>query len=845
MSSILESLGLSLPFTDPVLTFATVMVIVLIAPLLFKRIGVPGIVGLIVFGAIAGESILGLLEVNPTFELLGRVGLLYLMFTAGLSLDLNQFVKYKSRSLVFGLLSFFFPMVLALLAGTYVLGYELSTSLLIGAVVGSHTLLAYPVAEKLGITKNLAVTMTMGGTMVTDLVSLLVLAIVAATVEGATGLGFWATFAGLVVAYGVIVALVLPRLGRWFFRNVRNQPDMEFVFLLAVVFVTAYMAEVVYLAPIIGAFFAGIILNRLVPERSPLMLRIKFVGDALFIPFFLVYVGLLVDVGVLVEGFEVIGMALVLAGMVWIGKLIAAKLVQWIYGYTSDEGWTVFGLSTPQSAATLAVTLVGFELGLFDEALLNAVVVLILLTCLVGPWLVDQYGRRVAVQEEKKPYEPTEAPQRILVPLANPETSEDLVDVAVYIRNPNSEEPLYPLSIAREGGNQEAEVAAAEKLLSRAVLHAATADVPVRPGTRIDLNVANGIRRAIEEDRISTVVIGWGGDNTARRYIFGSVLDQLLDETEEMVLVCRIMQPLNTTRRLLLAIPPYADREPGFSDAIRAMKIMANQIGAEFIVFTTETSATIQLPLIEEVKPEVPVQHVPLAQWVDLMTTLDDTVKENDLFTLLNVRGGSVAWRASLDRLPRLIAQRFARNSDITLYAPSLPVATLTQKGKRQQHGLPENLLQVAQIKTDGSGEQADGLLQTVLARDMGMQRATAEQLADSFTGSGDNYAPELMSGAALYHLHTPLVDEPMLFAGVSREGLSLPRTSLPVHLLLVLLVPQKASTNEYLDLVTAVAKLVTREKIDTLATLTELDKAHAVLMEPSDRSAVTSKAES
>ncbi|NBC01286.1 MAG: universal stress protein [Bacteroidetes bacterium] len=842
MQPFLESLGLSLPITDPVLTFATVMVIVLVAPLLFKRLGVPGIVGLIVFGAVAGESVLGLLQVDNTFELLGRVGLLYLMFTAGLSLDLNQFVKYKSRSLVFGLLSFLFPMALALSVGVQLLNYETATALLIGAVVGSHTLLAYPIAEKLGITKNLAVTMTMGGTMVTDLVSLLVLAIVAATVEGATGLGFWATFAGVVLAYGVLVALLLPRLGRWFFRNVRNQPDMEFVFLLAVVFVTAYMAQVAYLAPIIGAFFAGIILNRLVPERSPLMLRIKFVGDALFVPFFLVYVGLLVDVAVLVEGTEVVLLALILAAVVWVGKLIAAKGVQWLYAYTPDEGWAIFGLSTPQSAATLAVTLVGFELGLFDEALLNAVVVLILLTCLVGPWVVERFGRRVAIQEEQKPYEASEAPQRILVPLANPETSEDLVDMAVYIRNPNSEEPVYPLSIAREGGNQEAEVAAAEQLLSRAVLHAATADVPVRPGTRIDLNVANGVRRAIDEYRISTVVIGWSGDNTARRYIFGSVLDQLLEETEEMVLVCRITQPLNTIRRMLLAIPPYADREPGFADAVRAMKIMANQIGAELLVLTTATSARIQVPVIQALRPEVPVEPIALTQWSDLMRTLDETVKEDDLFSLLSVRSGSVAWRASLDRLPRLIAQRFAQTSDVTLYAPERPVSKLTQTGQKRPQTITEDMLQVSRLRSEADAQPAEQVMEQVLAQDMGLRPETAQHLAASFTEDGDNYAPELMAGAALYHLHLPLVaDEPLLVAGLSAEGLSLPRTSQPVHVLLILLVPKTASTDRYLDLVTGVAKLLTREKVETLRTTDDIDEARRLLLEPVQTPAVAS----
>ncbi len=842
MQELLGSLGIQLPVTDPVLTFAIVMLIVLLAPLLFKRIGIPGIVGLIIFGAIAGESVLGLLQVDNTFELLGRVGLLYLMFMAGLSLDLNQFVKYKSRSLVFGLLSITFPMGLALAAGAWLLDYSLATSLLVGAVVGSHTLLAYPVAERLGITKNLAITMTMGGTMVTDLVSLLVLAVVAATVEGAVGLGFWALFAVLVIVYGVGVTLLLPRLGRWFFRSVRNQPDMEFVFLLAVVFVTAYLAEVVYLAPIIGAFFAGIILNRLVPERSPLMLRIRFVGDSLFIPFFLIYVGLLVDVAVLVEGVEVLALALVLAGLVWAGKLMAAKSVQWIYGYTSDEGWAVFGLSTPQSAATLAVTLVGFEIGLFDEALLNAVILLILLTCLVGPWLVERYGRRLALQEEKKPFDASEAPQRILVPLANPETSEDLIDMAVFIRNPNSEEPVYPLSVAREGANQEAEVAAAEKLLSRAVVHAAAAEVQVRPGTRIDLNIASGIRRAIHEYRISTVVIGWGGDNTARQYIFGSVLDQMLDESEEMIFVCRITQPLNTTKRILLLVPPYADRENGFGDAVRAMKIMANQIGAEFIVLTTEESGELQIPMIEQVKPEVPVQHVSLGTWGELLPQLDETVREDDLLTLLSVREGSVAWRASLDRLPALIAQRFSEQTYVTLYSAMKSVAMLTKKERQVLQELPASLLQPERITFQVESQAPDQVLKHIMESDGALPSASAGALAAILSHRDPNYAPELMEGAALYPSHTSLVEEPMLFVGISPDGVRLPRTSKPVHLVLILLVPKELSSERFLEYVSSVASLVSRKKIDTLRESASSEQVQQLLLEPRDMATVASE---
>ena len=823
---------LELPITDPILTFAVVMLIVLVAPLLFKRMGIPGIVGLIVFGAIAGESVLGLFEVNETFELLGRVGLLYLMFMAGLSLDLNQFVKYKSRSLVFGLLSIFFPLVLAVGIGTSVLDYSMATSLLIGAVVGSHTLLAYPVAERLGITKNLAVTMTMGGTMVTDLVSLLLLAIVAATVEGAVGLSFWLIFAGLVLAYGVGVAYILPRLGRWFFRTVRDQPDLEFVFLLAVVFTTAYLAEVVYLAPIIGAFFAGIILNRLVPDRSSLMLRIKFVGDSLFIPFFLIYVGLLVDVGVLIEGFEVAGLALVLAGLVWAGKLIAAKLAQWFYQYTADEGWTIFGLSTPQSAATLAVTLVGFEIGLFDEALLNAVVVLILLTCLVGPWLVERFGRRVALQEEQKPYDAEQAPQRILVPLSNPDTAEDLIDLSVLLHDSMSEEPIYPATVV--SGDSPERVAQGEELLSRAVLRVSASEMTAVPITRVDLNIAGGIRRAMKENRISTVVIGWHGGSSARQYIFGSVLDQLLEETREMVVVSRVARPINTHDRLLLAAPPYAEREAGFPDAIRALKILSDRAGMELVLLTPEHARETLQRRMEEINPSVPITSHPLPRWKQLMETLDTLATPSDMIVLLSEREGSLAWRPSLDRMPGIIVSRFEENTFLTTYMAERPFSALIGKeAKKLGPDVLRRAIKRAHVTIGLEQESVQEVLRQVVAPILSVVDGQIDRIVRDLAVENEDYAPEISPGIVVYHEHAKRIEETLLFAGISREGLRIPRASGPVHVVLVFIGASGLSAEGYLNRLSVITEITSSEEtVEALRQCTNSEEARDVLMQ-------------
>lgn len=572
---------LPFPITDPVLVFGMVMLIIFTAPLLFRRYKIPGIIGLILFGAIAGPSAMGILERDATMVLLGTVGLIYLMFMAGLSIDLNQFNKLRSRSLVFGLFSFFLPQMMALVVGLYLLGYSLETALLLGSIVGSHTLLAYPLARRLGITKNKAVTMAMGGSIVTDLISLVVLAVVMASIGGELDGIFWFKFVSMLLLFGASVLYVLPRIGRWFFRTVQNDSSTEYAFLLCCLFISAAVAQAIGLAPIIGAFLAGLALNSLVPENSTSMLRIQFVGDALLVPFFLISVGMLVDFSVLLSSFEVWIYAFVFTSLVLVGKVGAAWIIRAIFKYSKTEFGVVAGLTTPQAAATLAVTLVGFEAGLFSQNAVNAVIVMILITCIIGPILVENYGRKLAVEDEDDDLMgPSIGHHRILVPLSNPSTATALIDLAMMIRDPSSLEPLHPLIVARDGDDVQAQVANSEKMLGHAVIHATAANIPVLPVTRVDLNIASGIERAIKELRISAIVIGWNGQVSTQQRIFGSVLDQLMAETNQLLLVSKLEKPINTNTRIFVIIPPLVEREVGFSSALRSMKFLSNQIGA-------------------------------------------------------------------------------------------------------------------------------------------------------------------------------------------------------------------------------------------------------------------------
>jgi len=796
-----------------------------LAPILVRKIKVPGLVGIILAGTVVGPSILGLLERDSTIELLGTVGLLYLMFMAGLSIDLNRFEKLRNQSIGFGTISYIFPAVGAYFAGIHLLNYSVESSLLLGAIVGSHTLLAYPIIERLGITKNTAVTMSMGGTLVTDTLSLGILAVIAGTVGESQGAGYWTAFAISIGVFLTAAIIILPRLGRWFFRNMKHDTYVDFVFMMAVLFSTAFLAELAGLASIIGAFIAGLLLNRLVPMNGTLMNRIQFVGNSMFIPFFLISVGMLVDVQVLAS-LEVWLIAILFTALVFVGKGVSSLIVKLIKGFSNAEGYVIFGLTTPQSAATLAVTLLGFDLGFFNHTAVNAVVILILITCLVGPWLVEKYGRDVAIQEEKKPYEPSESPQRILVPLANPETSDTLMDIAFMIRDEKSAQPVFPLTVARDGKDVETQVAKGEKMLSHAVIHAAAAEVPVNPVTSVDYNIANGIARAVSENLGSVVIIGWNGTTSTKSRIFGSILDQLLLEIDEMVMVSRISKPISTHTRILIAVPPFASTESGFSGAIRSLKLMADQTGDQLVfVLTSEQKEYVQ-KRIEKVKPNLETEFQTIEKWSDLPSWLDKTVHDDDIFVLISAREGSLSWRPALDRLPRVVAQRYPELSFITVY----PSEAETDSGGLNQD-MNLKLLDQDRIYLTDTGENIEQVLIEMLKTEVSVDKKDIEQLVLKLLNSSRDYSPELMSGVVLYDAHTSLVSKQMLIKGIVRNGFQVPKTASKAYVVLLLLSPKEMRVREHLKGVNTVARLIRPgESLERLKNVDTKDEIYSIL---------------
>ncbi|MEX0719714.1 MAG: cation:proton antiporter [Balneolaceae bacterium] len=794
---------LSFPFTDPVLVFATVMLIVLIAPLLFRLIKIPGMVGHIVAGIIVGPHAIGMLQRGATMELLGTVGLLYLMFTAGLEIDLNGFKKNKSKSIVFGFASFLLPQITGMFLFLLVMDFSWQSSILIGSVFASHTLLAYPIISRFGASKNSAVTLTVGGTILTDVFALLVLAIISGSAEGNLDTAFWLRLILSLSAFVGVVIFTVPRIGKWFFKYQSEEDISQFIFVMAVVFTSSFLATLAGVEAIIGAFLAGLTLNRLIPEKSVLMNRVQFVGNALFIPFFLIATGMLVDLNILFEGMAAWTVAGLMLGTVLLTKFSAAQLASSIYKYDKNEKMVIFGLSVPQAAATLAAALIGYELEIFNEFVLNGTILMILATSIIGPWFVERYGRKVAAKEEKE-YNPDDAPQRILVPLANPETADTLMDIAMMIRHPGSDEPLYPLTVTSDGRDVGAQVARSEKMLSHAVVHATAADLPVEPVTRIDNSISTGIVRAVKELRISEIVIGWNGTVSAKSRIFGSILDRLLDNTDEMVIVASINRPISLTDRVVLAVPPHAELEPGFYAALDSIKTFISQIGAIAVILATDQNMEAIKENIEKGSTDLDAKYINLTEWDQLLSSEHIQLKEKDLLVLLNAREGYVSWQPSLERLPRKISTYFPDSNFLVVYPfESRERIPTSKKTIPLSYTGSIPAIDEDHIVLDQDIKEYQEALRVILEKKFGDKKRKINSLTAKISELKPDNGQRELPGFILHHIKNAEVEKPTLLMGVFPNGITHQSTTNEIRCVVILLLPKNITFRQTMNSIT------------------------------------------
>ena len=669
-------LSLELPITDPTWIFLLVLLIILFAPILLTKLRIPHIIGMILAGLAIGEHGFNILVRDSSFELFGKVGVYYIMFLAGLEMNMADFKKNRGKAVALGLLAFIIPISIGMVTNVLLLKYSLITSILLASMYASHTLVAYPIVIRYGISRQRSVSIAVGGTAVTDTLTLLVLAVISGVFKGEAGGLFWLWLVVRFVVLAMLIMYFLPRVGRWFFRRYDDNV-MQYIFVLAMVFFGAGLMELIGMEGILGAFLVGLVLNRLIPHVSPLMSHLEFVGNALFIPYFLIGVGMLIDVKVIFGGGDALKVAGVMIVVALGGKWIASWLTQKIYRMSVLERELMFGLSNAQAAATLAAVLVGYNIilpdgsRLLNEDVLNGTVLLILVTCIVSSFTTERAARKMAMGEAHPEEDRSREPEKILIPVANPNTIEYLMNLSLVIRDPKQKDNLLALNVINDHSGTEALEQQGKRYLERAAKITASAGVELKCISRYDLNIAAGIIHTAKEHGATDVIIGLHWKVNIVDSFFGMLTESLLKGLHREVMVARFLIPINTLRRIIVAVPPKAEYEAGFQKWGDHFCRMGTPLGCRVPFFANEQTGNLLQALVKKKHSNTLTEFPRLDEWEDLLL-LTGQVNYDHLLVVISARRGSISYDSSFEKLPSQLGRYFTNNSLIVLYPDQL-----------------------------------------------------------------------------------------------------------------------------------------------------------------------------
>lgn len=791
------------PITDPILVFTILALMILVAPVFYEKWRIPDLVLLLGFGALLGPNGLHVLERSTAVTLLGAVGMIFIMFLAGLEIDLYRFSRSYKKSIVFGFLTFIIPQTLGTLAGLYVLRMDLRTSLLLASMFASHTLLAYPLAGRLGIARSEPVAIAVGATMITDTLALLVLAVIADSARGIDlTFGFWATIVFGMLGLTVLILKGVPFMARWFFQRVSEKSNAQFLFVMVVLCGGSYLSHFARVEPIVGAFLTGAAFNRLIPEHSPLMSRMTFAGHTLFIPFFLISVGMLVDFRLMLTGTRSWLVGATMVGTVVLTKYIAAQLAGKLFGYSRAAGQVMFGLSVVQAAATLAAVMIGHQLEIFDDAVLNGAIAMIVVSCPLGFWAVSRFGREMAMEAPVQAT-PVRSEQRLLVSVANPESAARLLDMTFLLRNTARPGGIYPLTVIKETDNMDEAVARGEALLGQCSAHAASADMSVIPELRVSANISDGMIQAARELRSSTVIMGWAEEHSASIRIFGTVMHNLVGNCPSRLLFCRLVCPLNTTKRVLVPFPAMALKLRDLSSIARDIKMLTHQAGAELRIYAADPDLAGLLALLKETKPSCRITAVKESSWADTAQTLFSEVKPDDLILLPFDRHSGYLWTPAMDHFPEMIADRFPQVNLLVFY-PSMPTSEDDSEREPEAQDDEFPVLIPADITAEYTFEQA---LTRMTEDAFSGNPEPAGEAFKHLLNSAQSYPVELSPGIVLVHARCGDLEHPLIMVCHAPQGCPLPDVPVPPKILLVLLGAQSCSPEQHLRTLFLVAK--------------------------------------
>ena len=662
------------PITDPTLIFFVVLLMILLSPIIMGRLRIPHIIGMVLAGVLVGKYGLNILGRDASFELFGRVGLYYIMFLAGLEMDMEGLKKNRNRVMIFGMLTFLVPFAMTYFMGVSLLGYIPLASLLLAPIMASNTLIAYPIVGRYGLTRHTSSTLSVGSSMMALFMALIVMASIVNSFHGNGGILFWLLFILKFVVYCVGLIMVIPRVTRWFLRRY-SDAVMQFIFILAVVFLSAALSDAVGLEGIFGAFMSGLILNRFVPKVSPLMNRIEFTGNALFIPYFLIGVGMLINVRLLFAGSKILWVVFCIVFFGTLGKAVAAYLAARIFRMSWLAGHMMFGLTSAHAAGAIAMVMVGRRLEvapgqyLFGDEVLNGIVIMILFTCVISTVITERAAQRLRLQEkEDQNMMKNLDDEKILIPVKYPEYSDNLVTMATLMRNPRLKRELVALNVVYDDVNMRHNQAEGQRLLDHLCHLASASDVPMVTQVRVAANIANGIKHAFKEFQASEILMGLHFHKEINRSFWGEFTRSLYNGLSRQIIVTRILQPLNTIRRIQVAIPSRAEFEPGFYRWLERLARMAGNLECRIAFHGRNETLQLVNEFIRNRFPSVRAEYEEMVHWKEL-PTLGSQVREDHLFVIVTARKGTISYKTAMERLPEEL-NKFIKGKTIMIIFP-------------------------------------------------------------------------------------------------------------------------------------------------------------------------------
>ena len=642
--------------------------------------------GLIIAGAIIGPHGFNLVLRDSSIILSGTAGLLYIMFLAGLEIDMADFKRNSTKSLAFGMYTFLIPMILGTVVGIWVLRFNVLTSVLLASMFASHTLIAYPIISKLGISKNKAVSITVGGTMITDTLALLVLTIIVGMATGQVNDMFWIRLGVSILIFALIVLFGFPFIGRWFFKHVHDNIS-QYIFVLVMVFLGSFLAQVAGMEAIIGAFLSGLALNRLIPQSSPLMNRVEFVGNAIFIPFFLLGVGMLIDYRTFFTSFETIKVGLIMIIVATAAKYIAAWMTQKTFHLSTDQRSVIFGLSNAQAAATLAAVMVGYNvitgtdangepIRLLNESVLNGTILMILVTCTIASFAAQKGAHNIAAQDISDKEENKKESEHILIPVSNEETVEELVNLSLAIKSPQNKNGLFALKVIDNHHSDEKALKQSRRVLQTAVNTAAATDTRMKDLLRYDLSVSNAIASVVKEREITDLVVGLHKEKDIPAAFLGHIVESVLAESSVSTFIYKPAQPISTVRRHLIIIPELAEKEIGFNQIIFRLRNVTQNTGAATVFYGSEATLNALKKLLAKKSGEA--SYIEFNDWDDFLIVFRD-IKPDDTMWIILSRKEGLSYAPAMARIPKYLNKYFQANSFVLAY----PVQAGMNEGTR------------------------------------------------------------------------------------------------------------------------------------------------------------------